>query len=126
MPKVTVYEKKGGASRQCEPCDARELVAGEKSLYTLTDPNAPAVDPAAAPAAPAILKGADSLPAEIDLGPKKVALGEVVAAANVASGHTVDAWNALTDKAREKLVVAHVEIMKAQALAASLDNAQRK
>lgn len=126
MPKVTVYEKKGGAARQCEPCDARELVAGEKSLYTLTDPNAPAPSPETpAPAAPA-LKGCDSLPAEIDLGPKKVALGEAVAAAHTASGHSVDAWNALTDKAREKLIVAHVEIMKAQALAASLDNAQRK
>lgn len=119
MARTTIYHSKTGQAHTCEPVDARDFLASGK--WQATDPKAPTPEPEKEPKGPpAALLGAVNLPPVIDLGPRQLPLGDVVAGAHTASGMTVEAWNGLGDVAREKAIVAHVENLKATELAKSL------
>lgn len=116
---MNVYVKKTGEVLQREPVDAREMCLGDKSLYTLTDPNAKAA-PEGTVAAVVEFRGSPELPGTVDVGNKKIPLAEVLAAAAKRAGMTAEQWNAQGDKAIVDAAIAEVENMKAVVLAASL------
>lgn len=65
-----------------------------------------------------VLLGTNVLPSLIEIGGTEVQLGTVVSAAFTASGLTLEAWNVLEEVERDKLLVAQVEAMRADAAAA--------
>lgn len=61
------------------------------------------------------LLGSSVLPSMIEIGPGiEVQLGEVVSRAHTESGLTIGDWNAMADDAREALLAATVDAMKAE------------
>lgn len=61
------------------------------------------------------LLGSSVLPSMVEIGPEiSVQLGEVVARAHTESGLSIADWNAMADDAREALLAATVEAMKAE------------
>lgn len=115
----TIYESKSGTARTVEPCDAREMLAQKDGFYTATDPKAPKPEPGTELAVVG-LRIPEGMPAEFDLGPKKITAADLAGAARVAAKLTAEEWNAQTTDALAKLMGQQYETAKAQALAASL------
>ena len=68
------------------------------------------------------LLGSSVLPFMVEIGPDiSVQLGEVVARAHTASGLSIADWNAMADDAREALLAATVDAMKAENAPAQLE-----
>lgn len=98
---------------------ARDFFAGETCPESLRDAAiaAGAVD-APPPSSEQTLLGSNILPADVEVAEGvTVQLGEVVARAFEDSGLSAEDWNALADDAREEMLAAAVEAMKAEATA---------
>lgn len=58
---------------------------------------------------PAGLVGSDNFDAQVQIGDSKVALGDIVAAAQLASGHPAAVWNKLEPAQRDELIQAEID-----------------
>lgn len=67
------------------------------------------------PADDGILLGSDVLPALVDIGEKKVQLGEIVASAFKRSGLTAHAWNGMAADEREEFLTLEISMLTNQA-----------
>jgi hypothetical protein len=123
MALKTLWHAKTGKATQFEPIDAREILAHPKSEYVAKDPNAKEPE---TPVEPVALVLPSNVPSEFDLGKRKATAVEVAAARVKAKGMSAESWNMLGDGEREKEVLEHVEVMKAQELAANATANTRK
>jgi hypothetical protein len=89
-----------------KPAGAKDAPDQDKPSDTPPPPPPPAIE---------TLNGSSTLPALIEIGPAKVQLGEIGAAAHKASGLTLEAWNALDKAARDKLLGAEIAEWRAAA-----------
>lgn len=59
---------------------------------------------------PSSLVGSDNFDAEVPIGDEKVALVDIVAAAQLASGHPAEVWNKLDSGQRDELIQAEIDL----------------
>lgn len=87
---------------------------------------APAPTPASAPVAgEQMLLGSSTLPSLIEVGGEQVQLGTVVAAAQAASGLSVEDWNKLSEEARDQHLNQQVDAMRQRGAAMAEAEAER-
>lgn len=105
LPEVATEADRAEADRAVDAADlaVKDAQASLDKLTTAGETMPPA-KPAAdkTPKPPETLLGSNRLPAVIEIGPFKVQLGIIVSSAHLASGLTLEEWNALDEEDREQ------------------------